>query len=167
MTEDTERIESREFTAEVVDSLMNDRDRLIDYVHEANKEASEYLDLALLRQRERDETQAALADIAKELAAIKGYAKCTGKYGDEGAIVEIPMKTLGQLRHERDEALTELIQRLRELADARNERDEAQLDLEKAQAVARRLYHDWDARTVRSLQEIADENPWIVEEKGL
>jgi hypothetical protein len=34
---------------------------------------------------------------------------------------------------------------------------------EKARALAYRLYHDYGARTVKSLREIAEENPWVLE----
>ncbi len=33
---------------------------------------------------------------------------------------------------------------------------------ERARAAARRLYHDWDARSVRAMQELAEREPWIL-----
>lgn len=71
------------------------------------------------------------------------------------------------LKAERDEARREQSASHAEWGRCINERNQALRDLEKVQTVARRLYHDWDARTVRSLQEIADENPWILEERDL
>ncbi len=47
-----------------------------------------------------------------------------------------------------------------------------QQDCDRAMSVARRLFHDWsvvrdseagNSRTVRSRQEIAEENPWILD----
>jgi hypothetical protein len=64
------------------------------------------------------------------------------------------------LERERDEAQEALAaERSSDVANWRLA--ECVFDLEKARAVARRLYHDWDARTVRSLREISDQNPWI------
>lgn len=122
MCEDAKRIKSREFTAEVVDSLIDDRERLIDYAHETNKQADEYLELALLRQHERDKALKRLSEWRRRAAELEGRA------------VE-HLFLAEKVDHER----------------------------EQARAVARRLYNDWDARTVRSLQEIAEENPWILE----
>lgn len=45
----------------------------------------------------------------------------------------------------------------------RQRADELIEERDRARAAARTLYHDWEARTVRRRQELAEAEPWILE----
>lgn len=49
------------------------------------------------------------------------------------------------------------------LVDIHREMLQFLAERDRARRAARRLYHDWSARTVRSLREMAEADPWILE----
>jgi len=153
-----------------------ERDKAQIQLTDIEKTLGDWMELAEDRQaaleealHERDRLERSLAQMAAELSAIKSYATYTGRYGEEGAIVEVSITKLDRLRHKRDEALQNArvseIGRLQAIAEAnraRSDRDEARAaDAATIDALGRMTERCYAAERERdalrqALQRIAD-----------